>query len=84
MFCVLLCLLEPNLIKVDMATRPGTLWTIGGSDWWLVLVGKEPTAFTVSLAKSGAARTEGMEAMEEASLSRVGVPHACRERVSLL
>lgn len=80
---VLLWLLKPKLIKVlDLATRPGALWTIAGSNWWLVLVGKEPAAFTVSLAKSGAARTEATEGMAEASSSRVGLPYTCRERVS--
>lgn len=83
MFCVFLWLLNPKLIKVlDLATRPGPLWTIAGSNWWLVPVEKEPAAFTVSPAKSGAARTEGTEVMAEASLSRVGLPDTCRERVS--
>lgn len=76
-----LMLLKPKLIKfwLDLANRPGTLWTSAVLNWWLVLVGKEPAAFTVSLAKSGAALMEGTEAMEEASLSRVGLQYTCRE-----
>lgn len=77
-------LLNPKLIKVlDLANSPGTLWTIGVSHWWLVLVGKEPTAFTVNLAKSGAAQMEGMEAMAEASFSGVGLLYTRREHASL-
>lgn len=83
MFCVL-WLLKPKLIKVlDLASRPGALWTIAGSNWWLVLVEKEPAASTVSLAKSGVARTEGTEVMAEASLSRVGLPDTCSDASSV-
>lgn len=75
-------LLKPKLITLlmDLVNRPGTLWTIAVFNWWLVLVGKEPAAFTVSLAKSGAARMEGTGVMEGASLSRVGLQSTCRER----
>lgn len=58
---------------VGLATRPGTLWTSAALNWWLVLVGKESSAFTVSRAKSGAARTEGTGATAEASSSGVGL-----------
>lgn len=59
---------EPNLMKsLDLANRPGTLWTIDVLNWWLVLVGKEPTAFIVNPGKSGVAQMEGTEAMEETS-----------------
>lgn len=72
-------LLKPKLIKllIDLANRPGTLWTSAVLNWWLVLVGKEPAAFTVSLAKSGGARMEATEVMEAASLSRVGLQYTC-------
>lgn len=74
-------LLRPKLIKllIDLANRPGTLWTSDVLSWWLARVGKEPAAFTASLAKSGAARMEGTEVMEEASLSGVGLQYACRD-----
>lgn len=79
-------LLNPKLIKVlDLANSPGALWTIAASHWWLVLVGKEPTAFTVNLARSGAVRMEGTEAMEEASFSGVVSPvHLQGTRVSFV
>lgn len=72
-------LLKRCILLIDLASRPGTSWTSAVLNWWLVLVGKEPPASTVSLAKSGAARTEGTEAMEEASLSRVALYCTCRQ-----
>lgn len=76
-----LSLLKPKLITLlmDLANRPGTLWTSAVLNWWPVLVGKESAASTVSPAKSGAARMEATEVMEGASLSRVGLQFTCRE-----
>lgn len=64
----LYCILNPKLTQTCFAlcNRPGTLWTIAVLNWWQVLVGKEPAAFTVNPVKSGAAQMEGMEVMEEA------------------
>lgn len=53
--------------------RPVTLWTTAVWSWWLGQGVKGPAAFTASLGKSGVDRMEGMEVMEEASLSRVSL-----------